>query len=225
MRTSQTAAQPLERRARRRLETRQRILDAAHVLFREQGYAATSVDEIAERADVARRTLFNYFERKQDLLTAWAAERRGRLMELLAGDSADTRTAADMLRHQFLTVAEMNEADVPLATILIQGWFAEISDLGVVFPIFASFRDAVALGRQTGEFAASISPETVGEMLTSLCVDTVGRWIQPQASGGPAPFVLRDVLLAKLEIVLRGLTEPVERDASSSARTTRVDKR
>src|SRR6202035_2876158 len=45
------------RRELQRESTRQRILDAALSLFRERGYADTSVDQIAERADVARRTL------------------------------------------------------------------------------------------------------------------------------------------------------------------------
>jgi AcrR family transcriptional regulator len=206
MTAPQAAAEPAGRRDRHRQATRTRILDAALALFLEQGYAATSVDEIAERADVARRTLFNHFVRKQDLLAVWAGERRSRLSEMLAEDSAHDRTAAAMLRHQFLALAGMNESDVPLATILLQGWLAEISDLTEVFPIFVSFRDAVMLGQQAGEFVASVSPETIGEMLTSISIDTLGRWVQPQASGSPAPFVLRDVLLAKLDVVLRGIS-------------------
>ena len=210
MTAPQAAGEPTGRRDRQRQATRKKILDAALALFLEQGYAATSVDEIAERADVARRTLFNHFVRKQDLLAAWAGERRSRLSELLTEDSAGDRGAAAMLRRQVLALADMNEQDVPMATILLQGWLAEISDLAGVFPIFASFRDAVMLGQQAGEFVASVSPETIGEMLTSICIDTLGRWIQPQASGGPAPFALRDVLLAKLDIVLWGIAQSGE---------------
>jgi TetR/AcrR family transcriptional regulator, cholesterol catabolism regulator len=206
MSAPQAAAEPTGRRDRHRQATRTRILDAALALFLERGYAATTVDEIADRADVARRTLFNHFVRKQDLLAAWADERRSRLSDMLAEDSAHDRAAAAMLRRQFLALADMNEQDVPLATILLQGWLAEIGDLTEVFPIFASFRDAVMLGQQAGDFVISVSPETIGEMLTSICIDTLGRWVQPQASGSPAPFVLRDVLLAKLDIMLRGIT-------------------
>jgi hypothetical protein len=65
---------------------------------------------------------------------------------------------------------------------------------------------------ESDEFTESVSPETVGEMLTSIYTDTVGRWVQPQASGSPEPFVLRDVLLAKLGIVLRGITQSDEPD-------------
>jgi AcrR family transcriptional regulator len=225
MTTPQAAAELTGRRDRQRQATRKRILEAALALFLEQGYAATSVDEIAERADVARRTLFNHFFRKQDLLAAWAGERRDQLSEMLAEDSAHDQTAAAMLRHQFLTLADMNESDAPLATILVQGWWAEISDLTEVFPIFISFRDAVMLGQQAGEFTESVSPETIGEMLTSIYTDTVGRWIQPQASSSPASFVLRDVLLAKLDIVLRGITQSDEPDIPATVSRSRAHKR
>jgi TetR/AcrR family transcriptional regulator, cholesterol catabolism regulator len=219
MTTPQATVEPMGRRDRHRQATRKRILDAALALFLEQGYAATSVDEIAERADVARRTLFNHFARKQDLLAAWVGERRCRLSEMVAEDSAHDRTAAAMLRRQFLMLADMNESDVPLATILVQGWLAEISDLAGVFPVLMFFRDAVVLGQQAGEFTESVSPETIGEMLTSIYIGTLGRWVQPQASGSPAPFVLRDVLLTKLNVVLRGITqsdEPNTPDARES---------
>jgi AcrR family transcriptional regulator len=42
--------------------------DAAAELFMERTYAATTIDQIAERAGVSRNTFFNYFEAKSDLL-------------------------------------------------------------------------------------------------------------------------------------------------------------
>lgn len=179
MTTPREAVEPAGRRERHRQATRRRIMDAALALFLEQGYAATSVDEIAERADVARRTLFNHFVRKQDLLAAWVGERRSRLSELVAQESAHEHTAAAVLRRQLHALAGMNESDVPLAIIIVQGWLAEISELAEAFPIFPFFWDAVMLGRQAGEFAESVSPETIGEMLTGIYIDTLGRWAQP----------------------------------------------
>ena len=56
---------PLGRRERKKLETRQRISTAAFALFVERGYEATTVEAIAERADVAKGTVFNYFPQKR----------------------------------------------------------------------------------------------------------------------------------------------------------------
>lgn len=53
--------QALDRRTALKARHRQAILDAASSLIQERGTANFSVDELAERADVARRTIFNHF--------------------------------------------------------------------------------------------------------------------------------------------------------------------
>ena len=58
----------LGRRERKKEETRQRIVAAAIELFQRNGYEATTVDEISERADVAKGTFFNYYPRKESIL-------------------------------------------------------------------------------------------------------------------------------------------------------------
>jgi AcrR family transcriptional regulator len=59
---------PLGRRERKKLETHRRIYRAAMALFTEQGFDATTVEEIAQRADVAKGTVFNYFPHKASFL-------------------------------------------------------------------------------------------------------------------------------------------------------------
>ena len=56
-----TAAPALDRRAALKARHRQAILDAADALIAERGAPRFSVDELAERADVSRRTIFNHF--------------------------------------------------------------------------------------------------------------------------------------------------------------------
>ncbi|MFD0599125.1 TetR/AcrR family transcriptional regulator [Catellatospora coxensis] len=47
---------------------RERILAAAGALFAEQGYDATSVQQVVDRAGVTKGGLYHYFGAKEDLL-------------------------------------------------------------------------------------------------------------------------------------------------------------
>lgn len=64
------ASAPPGRRQHRARQTRRRILGAAHELFVRQGYATTTVQEIAEQADVAWQTVYSVFGTKAAILSA-----------------------------------------------------------------------------------------------------------------------------------------------------------
>jgi AcrR family transcriptional regulator len=55
-------------RDRKAKETRARIARTALELFISQGYAETTLDQIAEAADVGRRTIFDHFATKEAIL-------------------------------------------------------------------------------------------------------------------------------------------------------------
>ncbi|MFG1702203.1 TetR/AcrR family transcriptional regulator [Nonomuraea sp. M3C6] len=55
-------------RERKKAKTRALIQKEALRLFRDHGYAATTVEQIAEAAEVAPSTVFRYFPRKEDLV-------------------------------------------------------------------------------------------------------------------------------------------------------------
>ncbi|MCW7468067.1 TetR/AcrR family transcriptional regulator [Leptospira kanakyensis] len=56
---------PLRERKKQAIQTS--VLQAAKQLFREKGYAAVTVSEIADYADISVKTLFTYFRSKEDL--------------------------------------------------------------------------------------------------------------------------------------------------------------
>ena len=208
--TGSTEAPPAaDRRVRQREQTRNRILEAALELFYSRGYAATTMDDIADRADIARRTLFNHFPAKQAILAAWRAGRHDRLAAILASTtgegSAPQVPAADLLRRQFALLAQLSESDVPLTIVLVQGRMTEITDASELFPSFEPLRAAVQLGQDRAEFSTSVPARTVAEVLSSCFADTISRWVLPQIGRQPAPFELGPALSAKLELILNGL--------------------
>jgi len=64
-------------------ETRRKLLDAADVLFYAEGIRATGVEAVAERADVAKMTLYAHFASKDDLILAYLEERDRRWRDSL----------------------------------------------------------------------------------------------------------------------------------------------
>jgi AcrR family transcriptional regulator len=93
---------PPPARQRRSIHKRTQLIKAALDLFAEQGYAATSVDAIAKRANLAVGTFYQHFESKRQLLLALMDQLVGRLAEvrLELAPTADVRAGLQHLLTQ-----------------------------------------------------------------------------------------------------------------------------
>ncbi|MGW2639466.1 TetR/AcrR family transcriptional regulator [Streptomyces sp. NPDC001348] len=59
---------PLSLRERKKIKTREAIRTATYALIQAQGYDATTVEQIADRAEVSPSTVFRYFPTKEDIV-------------------------------------------------------------------------------------------------------------------------------------------------------------
>jgi AcrR family transcriptional regulator len=73
-RTAAGTAPPLDRHARRREQTRRKLLDAAGALFARQGVDKTRINEITDGADVGFGSFYNHFDSKDAIVEAVLAE-------------------------------------------------------------------------------------------------------------------------------------------------------
>ncbi|MFD9888159.1 TetR/AcrR family transcriptional regulator [Amycolatopsis sp. NPDC059027] len=187
---------------RRKQQTRQRLYTAALELFAARGFDATTYDEIAQRADVARQTAFNYFPRKEDFIKAWVEHRRERLRELLTETAFRRAPAAEQLAAHLRALAKFNEDDRHLRDTLAATLSISM-DMMVGEPPPDAFAESIRLGQEHGEFDPAVDPELAAEVIFDSYLCTLGRWLRQDT---PAP--LGELLLAKLSVILDGLGSP-----------------
>lgn len=98
MRTTGTPTSRPGLRERKKQQTRETIERVALRLFAEQGYGQTTLAQIAEAADISPRTIFSYFESKEDILFCQEPAFIGRAKQLLESRPAGS-TTVDALRE------------------------------------------------------------------------------------------------------------------------------
>lgn len=108
------APAPVSLRERTREAIRSEVVDTAWHLFAEQGFAGTTVDQIAEVAGMSRRTFFRYFSGKEELVTKrLLASGAAVSQELLARPAAESDWVA--LRRAFDRVIADVEQNAEIA--------------------------------------------------------------------------------------------------------------
>ncbi|MDX6491109.1 MAG: hypothetical protein QOD43_1354 [Gaiellaceae bacterium] len=98
-------------RERKKQRTRETIARAAHELFAERGYHATTLPDIAEAADVSTRTIFAYFPSKEDILFSDFPLMRDALTQALA-ERPEGEDALETVRKFILSLHEVEKSEL-----------------------------------------------------------------------------------------------------------------
>jgi AcrR family transcriptional regulator len=104
-----TDPQRSDRHARRREQTRLKLLDAARVLFARQGVENTRINEITEAADVGFGSFYNHFESKDALVEAVRANAiaaQGAAIETLTASIEDPAEVIAAAHRHFIRIAD-----------------------------------------------------------------------------------------------------------------------
>ncbi|WP_417778181.1 TetR/AcrR family transcriptional regulator [Stutzerimonas xanthomarina] len=86
-----------------------RLLNAAAVLFYNDGIAATGIDAIVKRAGVAKKSLYNNFASKADLVVAYLEARHAEWLELYAERLSQAKTPEEKVLAIFLAYEDHAE--------------------------------------------------------------------------------------------------------------------
>jgi AcrR family transcriptional regulator len=99
-------------RERKKLQTRKEIADAAKRLFRARGFDAVTVEEVAEAAGVSKKTVFNYFPTKEDLVFEKTEEREAALIAAVRDRPTGT-SVLDSFRASSLAYCDQLATEAP----------------------------------------------------------------------------------------------------------------
>jgi len=169
-------ATPTGRRERRKQQTRERIVAAAAASFAEEGFDCTTFDHIAERADVARATVFNYFRDKQQLLRAYLDHRRTWLRAQLEDEAAKEQDGAARLARLLDTLAAFNQDNEREARAVVDAWRVMRGAYSEGAPTAEVFREVIEAGQAAGEFAADVDSRAAALCLFDAYIGVITRW-------------------------------------------------
>lgn len=102
---------PFESRRRARDEKREAVLRTAVALFLDQGYHRVTLNDVAERLNITKPALYNYFPSKDEILFECWALGQERVDEFIAGINKGGGTALARLRKLIQAYAEVMTTD------------------------------------------------------------------------------------------------------------------
>ncbi|MDP8903955.1 MAG: TetR/AcrR family transcriptional regulator [Chloroflexota bacterium] len=164
---------------------RQQIEAAASALFRERGYAATSVRDIAQALNIQGGSLYAHVASKEDVLWAIvnrAADHFHSSVGPLAGNAA--RPAVRLREMIRAHVAVVTSAQRDAAVFLDEWRFLsparrqQIADRRDSYEAF--FRGVIAEGVESGDFAPADPRLTAMALLSAL--NGIATWYRPDGS-------------------------------------------
>ncbi len=196
-------------RERKKQQTRETIARVALQLCAERGYDETTIAEIAEAADVAPRTIFAYFESKEDILLCHESDYLDTLRRVLDQRPADT-TTVDAIR-EFISTIESPDADAklrkqiisanPALQIKMRGRHAELE------PMLAE-----SIAKDLGAEPGDLRPLLVAASMTAAFKSVQDRFLGAETDGEPLSHEQGMAIVDQVLEFLRGGLEALQND-------------
>ena len=207
-------AEVIERRTdtrrRRKAERPHEILEAAFAEFSRNGYAVTTLDQIAERAGVTKGTIYVYFENKEHLFISMVRE----LMKATLDTVHDMferheGSTAELLRAQFSfiyqhVVEDKRRREVVRMLIAEASRFPALADRyheEIHRPCLDLLNKAIERGIDRGEIRRSAASECPLVIMAPIAL--VDLWLM--MFDDRHPLDLKSYFNAHLDLALNGL--------------------
>ena len=177
-------------RERKNLRTRQAIICATAELTHEVGFAGATIPKIAERADVAPRTVSVWFPVKEDILFEDIGDQVARLEEELRGGEG---TVVDRIGRWLADESQRLQPDIDIHELRFRAILADpqlrARELQLLEPIHTAIARAVARDREEPEGAMRpqvFAAAAMGFLLNIRTQNLMGTMTPDQREAGIA---------------------------------------
>jgi AcrR family transcriptional regulator len=166
---------------------RQAILQHALALFDRQGFANTSLDDIARETGVKREAIYYYFKNRSEILLNLIRPQSEALVSGLkdiidSDDEAATKLYLAIRNHLQRFDRHCLEMTISLRDIYLEDAKEVRREMDQTWHSYeAMWTRIVADGQASGEFAASGDPKMVAFAILGMC-NWLARWYDPRRS-------------------------------------------
>jgi AcrR family transcriptional regulator len=175
------AAKPEGRRERRRRELHARVYEVCRELFRKHGFEATTVEQIAEAADIAPATFFNHFQSKRGVLALMTSEVVAYVGSLVEAHLQSELPIGDQLVGLARDAGEQIAEHQPIARDVVLELVRIEARPEDTAPYLARVHEPVTavleIGQQRGEVRSDLAAEFLSEMVVGALNATVVHWL------------------------------------------------
>jgi AcrR family transcriptional regulator len=170
---------------KKRIRTEERILDVAETNFRARGFDDTRMGDIAEQAEVAPKTLFNYFTSKEQLVLAlvvrWLERNADEIIEDSAPRSLDIH---DVLpphserRHDLLDQERWLGALAATKTDVLVSYRWNLQSRTELLLANRQFRtEKIRAAQARGQVTTAIPAELISKIYEGIRDNLLGHWL------------------------------------------------
>ena len=161
----------------KKAEKRVRIVNSATTLFAENGFNDTSVLEIAQKANVAEGTVYEYFGNKENLLISIPHEKLTRLYDTVSGKSLERK-----IKSLITSIFEFYHGEKAYATILIlmlrtNKNFYKSKSNEILEELFTLIEDAIVRGQKENIFRKDLDLGLCRDLLFGTLDHIMIPWI------------------------------------------------
>jgi TetR/AcrR family fatty acid metabolism transcriptional regulator len=173
----------------KRKNTRNRILAASRVVFAEQGYAGTTLSEVARAAGISEATIYEYFKGKEELFLAIpvneieTAFQEHDVQSLLFG----VKGALNRLRKfvwAFLQhiIENRTSGRIIFLHLKTSKAFTESAAFKEVQKFYGNITEIIEHGQESGEIRADIRPHNARTLIVGAIDNLITRWFLKDCS-------------------------------------------